>query len=103
MAFIAWANDFHDLDAAALARLSPEMRALQVQARRALWLYADAMWDAAKDAGLSPANTPECNCIAALRDQGMELYATAQEAQGNAGEDEEDLDPHPELPPIDTW
>lgn len=81
------------------------MRAAQVQARQALWLYADAMWDAAKAAGLSPADIPEYNCIAALRDAGMELYATAQQALSDAGDgDEPDpVGPRPTLPVMDAW
>jgi hypothetical protein len=33
----------------------------------------------------------------------VELYATAREAQGGAGEEEADLAPHPELSLIDSW
>jgi hypothetical protein len=42
------ADDLAELDAALLAQLDPVDRARQVRARRALWLYADAMWDAVK-------------------------------------------------------
>ena len=37
------ANAFHEHDIAALARLDPAQRAEQAKARRALWLYVDAM------------------------------------------------------------
>ena len=37
-------DDLAELDAALLAQLDPVDRARQVRARRALWLYADAMW-----------------------------------------------------------
>lgn len=101
---IAWCDDFHDLDAAALAGLAPAARAAQTRARKALWLYADAMWDAAKASGLCPADIPEYNCIAALRDAALELYGTARQAQANAGEDEpDDDDPRPALPAMETW
>ncbi|MFI6513343.1 hypothetical protein ACIBCT_37555 [Streptosporangium sp. NPDC050855] len=93
-------------DAAALARLGPEDRAVQVRARRALWLYADALWDAVKEANPegTPATRNPFNSVAALRDFTQELYATAAQAQADAGEDEPDeRDPIPALPPMPDW
>jgi hypothetical protein len=110
-AFIAWSGDFYELDGAALAQLTPQQRQLQVLARRALWLYADALWDAAKAAGLKPANKAGVyNAIAALRDMGAELYGAATDAQSTAGDDDEDEDqaaravnPHVTFAPLSEW
>jgi hypothetical protein len=77
------------------------MHALQARRAGAVAVRRCDVGRTAKAAGLRPAGHAG-NCIAALRDQGRELYATAQEAQGNAGEEEQELDPHSGLPPIDT-
>lgn len=103
-AFIAWSDDFYELDEAALARLTPEQRQLQVTARAALWRYADALWKAAKAADLEPANKAGVyNAIAALRDMGASLHGSAQEAQSNAGEDDEGEFPKMEFPAMTEW
>lgn len=81
------ANAFHEHDMAALARLSPAQRAEQAQARRALWRHVDAMWDWFKEQGLSPADLPQYDSVAALRDLSGELHAHAVQAQADAGED----------------
>ncbi len=81
------ANAFHEHDMAALARLEPAQRAEQARARRALWLYVDAMWDSFKQAGLSPADLPQYDSVAALRDLAGELHSHATQAQAAAGED----------------
>ncbi|MGP4027134.1 hypothetical protein [Actinomadura sp. 3N407] len=103
-AFIEWSNDFYELDEAALALLTPEQRQLQVTARAALWRYADALWAAAKTADLEPANKAGVyNAIAALRDMGASLHGSAQDAQSNAGEDDESEFPSMEFPPLTEW
>ncbi|NUP23629.1 MAG: hypothetical protein HOZ81_47745 [Streptomyces sp.] len=76
------ADDLAGLNAALLAQLDPVDRARQVRARRALWLYADAVCDAAKATkpGSEPGNLDGCNCVAALRDFAAELHAAAEQA-----------------------
>jgi len=81
------ANAFHEHDMAALAHLDPAQRAEQARARRTLWLYVDAMWDSFKAAGLSPADLPQYDSVAALRDLAGELHSHATSAQADAGED----------------
>ncbi len=83
------ADAFHEHDMASLARLDPAQRAEQARARHALWLYVDAMWDSFKAAGLSPADLPQYDSVAALRDLAGELYSHATQAQAAAGEDPE--------------
>ncbi|MGI5293038.1 hypothetical protein ACQEVF_58360 [Nonomuraea polychroma] len=82
------ADDLAKLDTALLAQLDPVDRARQVRARRALWLYADAMWDAVKATkpgeGTPAARNPY-NCVAALRDFTQALHSSAEEAQQAAG------------------
>jgi hypothetical protein len=107
-AFLAWADEFADLDRAALAQLTPQERRLQVLAREALWLYADALWDAAKAAGLNPANKPGVyNAIAALRDVSVELHSMAADAQNSAGEPDDDDEavraPIVRFAPLNQW
>ncbi|GAA3466294.1 hypothetical protein [Nonomuraea roseola] len=89
---IELADDLHELDTALLAQLTPADRARQARARHALWLHADAMWDAVKhtlpDSG--PATRDAYNCVAALRDLTMELQAAATQAQHDAGDPDDD-------------
>ncbi|HEX4815138.1 MAG TPA: hypothetical protein VFV66_20545 [Nonomuraea sp.] len=100
--FIALADDLAELDAALLAQLDPVDRARQVRARRALWLYADALWDAAKATkpGSEPGNLDGYNCVAALRDFTAELHAAAQQAQADAGDPDSDDDDQGD---VDMW
>lgn len=100
--FLDFEDDFEELDHKALTALSPAERAAQVRARRTLWLYADALWDAAKASDPNPAQRPEYTCIAALRDLATGLHERARAAQTEAGEDEPERDPWPELPPLNT-
>ncbi|MGV9383553.1 hypothetical protein ACWDRB_47605 [Nonomuraea sp. NPDC003707] len=83
------ADDLAELDTALLAQLDPVDRARQVRARQALWLYADAMWDAVKATkpgeGTPAARNPY-NCVAALRDFTQALHSSAEEAQQAAGD-----------------
>ncbi|NBE98112.1 hypothetical protein FE391_33630 [Nonomuraea sp. KC401] len=83
------ADDLAELDTALLAQLDPVDRARQERARRALWLYADAMWDAVKATkpgeGTPGARNPY-NCVAALRDFTQALHSSAEEAQQVAGD-----------------
>jgi hypothetical protein len=101
--FIALADDLAELDAALLAQLDPVDRARQVRARRALWLYADALWDAAKATrpGSEPGNLDGYNCVAALRDFTAELHALAEQAQADAGDPDHDDDNGPG--DVDMW
>jgi hypothetical protein len=71
---------FHDLDTAHLAGLSPAARATQVQARRQVHEYVDAMWESAKRRGLNPATSPDWSGVAGMRDLSMALWLRAQEA-----------------------
>ncbi|MEU4575989.1 hypothetical protein [Nonomuraea sp. NPDC023979] len=87
-------DDLAELDAALLAKLDPVDRARQVRARQALWLYADAMWDAVKATkpgeGTPAARNPY-NCVAALRDLADALRSGGEEAQRVAGDPDPDL------------
>ena len=61
-------SDFGDHDLAAFARLTPAQRAEQRAARWLLYEYIDGIWEGAKRRGLNPANLPECDSVAAMRD-----------------------------------
>ncbi|MEV3986258.1 hypothetical protein [Nonomuraea sp. NPDC049758] len=89
------ADDLAELDAAMLVQLDPVDRARQAHAREALWVYADAIWDAVKATKPgegSPATRNPYNCVAALRDFAGELHAAAVQAQRAAGDPEHDDD-----------
>ncbi len=79
-------NDFHEHDMTALAGLSPAQRADQLAARQRLCDYVEAIWDEAKERGLSPADLPEYNAVAAMRDLANELVAHTVQAQETVGE-----------------
>ncbi|MGI5292840.1 hypothetical protein ACQEVF_57350 [Nonomuraea polychroma] len=96
-------DDLAELDAALLAQLDPLDRARQMRARRALWLYADAMWDAVKATkpgeGTPAARNPY-NCVAALRDFTQALHTSAEEAQQVASDPDDDEDGRGD---VDMW
>ncbi len=82
-------NAFHDHDEKALTELNAHGRAEQLEARQVFYDYVDAIWEQAKGAGLSPADLPEFDAVAALRDLAAELVSNAEQARANAGEDDE--------------
>lgn len=82
-------DDFEVHDMAALAELTMQQRAAQVRARQQLYELVDAIWDAAKERGLSPADLPEYQSVAAMRDLSNQLVSHAQQAQDNAGDPED--------------
>ncbi len=84
---VALLDDFHEHDMAALAELDAGGRAAQVRARQALYDHVDAVWDGAKERGLSPADLPEYGSVAAMRDLANELLSHAVQAQDAAGDD----------------
>ena len=73
-------------DQPALAALSPAERAAQLTARRALWAYVSALWEAPRQHGESPADLPDYDAVGALRELFAELVAAAEQAQGAAGD-----------------
>ncbi len=87
MAAIDLLNAFHEHDMAALAGLSTAQRGEQFAARQRLCHYVDAIWDGAKARGLSPADLPEYNAVAAMRDLANELVDHAVQARLDAGEE----------------
>jgi hypothetical protein len=73
-------------DQPGLAALSPAGRAAQLAARRALWEYVNAMWEAPRQRGEDPAGLPDYGAVGALRELFAELVAAAEQAQGAAGD-----------------
>lgn len=85
---IALIDAFWPYDLAALAALTPAQRAVQLQARWALYEHVDAIWEDAKNRGLNPAILPEWNVVAGLRDLTAALHATTMQAQAEAGDED---------------
>jgi len=74
-------------DQAGLDALDAAGRATQAQARWALYLYVDKIWEKAKREGLHPADRPGWSVVAGLRDLTNALWVESQEAQSRAGDD----------------
>ncbi|SRR6266508_2518012 len=87
MAAIDPIKDFHEHDVAALAELTTEQRIEQLAARQLLYNYVGAIWDRAKARGLSPADLPEYNAVAAMRDLMNDLVDDTVQAKLDAGEE----------------
>jgi hypothetical protein len=83
-------NDFSDHDLTRLSLLTADERAKQRTIRWALFEHVDAIWDAAKARGLSPADLSEFASVAAMRDIASELVANVEQVQENAGDQPED-------------
>ena len=73
-------------DQPALAALSPAQRAAQLAARRVLWEYVDALWQEPRQHGESPADLPDYDAVAALRELFAELVAAAEQARDAAAD-----------------
>ena len=84
---IALADAFDAYDRTALAALAPAQRAEQMEARWALYQYIDAIWEDAKHRGLNPAEDPEWQVIAGLRDLTDALHGQAIQVQADAGDE----------------
>jgi predicted metal-dependent hydrolase len=77
-------------DQPALAALSPAARAAQLAARRALWESLNAIWEAPRRHGESPADLPDYDAVAALRELFAELVAAAEQARHAAADPDGD-------------
>jgi len=73
-------------DQPALDALSAAQRAEQLAARRVLWKYVNALWEVPRARGESPADLPDYDAVAALRELFAELVAAAEQAPGAAGD-----------------
>jgi hypothetical protein len=73
-------------DQPALAALSAAQRAEQLAARRVLWEYLNALWEAPRARGESPADLPDYDAVAALRELFAELVAAAEQARDAAAD-----------------
>jgi hypothetical protein len=51
-----------------------------------LWEYVNALWEAPRARGESPADLPDYDAVAALRELFAELVAAAEQAPGAAGD-----------------
>jgi hypothetical protein len=79
-------DTIHDQDLAGLANLTPEQRADQARARKALYEYVDAVWEDAKCRGLNPGGDPAWSGWAGLRDLTLALMTEALELQDDTEE-----------------
>ena len=73
-------------DQPALDALSAAQRAEQLAARRVLWEYVNTLWEAPRQRGESPADLPDYDAVAALRELFTELVAAAEQARDAAGD-----------------
>ena len=51
-----------------------------------LWEYVDALWQEPRQHGENPADLPDYDAVAALRELFAELVAAAEQAPGAAGD-----------------
>jgi hypothetical protein len=84
---ITVAFDVHDK--AALAKLTPDERAIQTKIRWELYRHVDLIWDAPhlRSKGIHPVEAGGYDSVAALRDLLNDLWIEAKQAQYDAGED----------------
>ncbi|MCX5066727.1 hypothetical protein OOJ91_12635 [Micromonospora lupini] len=81
------ADGFAEFDATFLARLTPELRAVQLDARRRLYEHIDAVWERPKHAGVHPVDMGGYGAVAGLRDLLENLVGHVEQAQEVAGDD----------------
>jgi hypothetical protein len=84
---ITEAFDVHDKQA--LAKLTPDERAIQTKIRWELYRHVDLIWDAPhlRSKGVHPIEAGGYEGVAALRDLLNDLWIEAQQAQVDAGDD----------------
>lgn len=83
------ANAFDSHDKQALAKLTPDERAIQTELRWQLYRHVDLIWDAPhlRSEGVHPSEAGGYDGVAALRDLTLALWSAAKEAQYAVGED----------------
>ncbi|GHJ52891.1 hypothetical protein Nm8I071_21980 [Nonomuraea sp. TT08I-71] len=84
-------SEFAELDILLLASLTPEMRAIQLDARRRLYEHIDAVWERPKRAGVHPVDLGGYGAVAGLRDLLDILIGHVEQAQESAGDDPDRL------------
>ena len=85
-AAIALVDALAEHDSAGLARLTPAERAHQLRIRQDLHAYFDQLWDQPKTEGSHPADLPEYDSVAGIRDLTANLVAHVEMAQVAAGD-----------------